>query len=48
MVEGHVFFKIAGLIFLLAGFIDQSSIFFILGLAFIVMAMQSKKKNEPK
>jgi hypothetical protein len=45
MVEGYVFFKFAGLIFLLAGIIDQSPIFFILGLAFIVVAMQGKKKK---
>jgi hypothetical protein len=45
MVEGYVFFKIAGLIFLLAGVFDQSPIFFILGLAFIVVAMQGKTKK---
>jgi hypothetical protein len=48
MTEGYVFFGIAGLIFFLAGVIDQSPILFILGLVFFVMAMQGKRKTEAK
>jgi hypothetical protein len=48
MAERYVFFGIAGLIFLLAGAIDRSSIFLILGLAFFVISIQDKRKTEAK